>query len=139
MEKDIEDINLWDIVAVAFYNKTNEDLEKENRKMDNKTIKMEIDKETAQKYMEKFMQCQQTENRRKKLGIPNFGGNLVLSGYDTERDLKRAKEDIERMLMIVASESVYNIMKFLAPYRAKMAKREELEYGDLTERAKNDG
>lgn len=81
---------------------------------------------------------EQNEARRKKLGIPNFGGSLVLSGYDTERDLKMAKADIERMLMIVASESVYNIMKFLAPYRAKMAKREELEYGDLTELAKNE-
>lgn len=78
------------------------------------------------------------EDRRKKLGIPNFGGNLVLTGYDTERDLNMAKKDIERMLMIVASESVYNIMKFLAPYRAEMAKREELEYGDLTEKAKNE-
>lgn len=79
------------------------------------------------------------EARRLKDGIPNFGGNLVLTGYDTERDLKKAEADIERMLMIVASESVYNIMKFLAPYRAKMAKREELEYGDLTERAKGEG
>lgn len=78
------------------------------------------------------------EDRRKKLGIPNFGGNLVLTGYDTERDLNKAKQDIERMLMIVASESVYEIMKFLAPYRAEMAKREELEYKDLTERAKNE-
>ncbi len=50
--------------------------------------------------------------------------------------MKKAERDIERMLMIVASESVYNIMKFLAHYRAKMAKREELEYKDLTERAK---
>ena len=74
----------------------------------------------------------------KKLGIQNFGGNLVLSGYDTERDLNKAKKDIERMLMILSSESVYNIMKFLAPYRAEMAKREELEYDDLTERAKNE-
>lgn len=81
---------------------------------------------------------EQNEAKRKKLCIPNYGGNLVLSGYDTERDLEKAKADIERMLMIVASESVYNIMKFLAPYRAKMAKREELEYGDLTERAKNE-
>ena len=78
------------------------------------------------------------EDRSKKLGIPNFGGNLVLTGYDTERDLNKAKQDIERMLMIVASESVYNIMKFLAPYRAKMAMREELEYNDLTKRAKNE-
>ena len=78
------------------------------------------------------------EARRLKDGIPNFGGKLVLTGYDTERDLKRAKDDIERMLMIVASESVYNNMKFLAPYRAKMAKREELEYDDLTECAKNE-
>ena len=77
------------------------------------------------------------ENRRRKVGIPNFGGNIVITGYDTERDLNKAKQDIERMLMIVASESVYNIMKFLAPYRAKMAKSEELEYDDLTERAKN--
>ena len=81
---------------------------------------------------------EKNEARRLKDGIPNFGGNLVLTGYDTERDLKKAKADIERMLMIVASESVYNIMKFLAPYRAEMAKREELEYGDLTERAKKE-
>lgn len=78
------------------------------------------------------------ETRRLKDGIPNFGGNLVLSGYDTERDLKKAKADIERMLMILASESVYNIIKFLAPYRANVARREELEYADLTERAKNE-
>lgn len=77
-------------------------------------------------------------DRSKKVGIPNFGGNLVLSGYDTERDLNKAKKDIERMLMILSSESVYNIMKFLAPYRAEMAKREELEYNDLTAKAKND-
>lgn len=79
----------------------------------------------------------ETDDRRKKMGIPNFGGNLVLSGYDTERDLNKAKKDIERMLMILSSESVYNIIKFLAPYRAEMAKREQLEYNDLTERAKN--
>ncbi len=77
-----------------------------------------------------------TEEKQKKILIPNFGGALVLSGYDTEHDLKKAKKDIERMLMIVAGESVFEIMKFLAPYRAKMAKREELEYNDLTERAK---
>lgn len=79
----------------------------------------------------------ETDDRRKKMGIPNFCGNLVLSGYDTERDLNKAKKDIERMLMILSSESVYNIIKFLAPYRAEMAKREQLEYNDLTERAKN--
>ena len=79
----------------------------------------------------------ETDDRRKKTGIPNFGGNLVLSGYDTERDLNKAKKDIERMLMILSSESVYNIIKFLAPYMAEMAKREQLEYKDLTERAKN--
>lgn len=82
---------------------------------------------------------EKNEARRLKDGIPNFGGNLVLTGYDTERDLKRAKADIERMLMIVASESVYNIMKFLAPYREKSARCEQQEYDDLTERAKNDG
>lgn len=73
----------------------------------------------------------------KKTGIQNFGGNLVLSGYDTERDLNKAKKDIYRMLMLLSTESVYNIMKFLAPYRAEMANREQLEYNDLTERAKN--
>lgn len=78
------------------------------------------------------------ENRLKKLGIKSFGGNLVLIGYDTERDLNKAKNDIERMLMIIASESVYNIMKFLAPYREEIARLEELEYGDLTETAKNE-
>ena len=62
-----------------------------NGKKEKEELYAEIDKETAQKYMEKFMQGQQTENRRKKLDIPNFGGNLVLSGYDTERDLQKAK------------------------------------------------
>lgn len=51
--------------------------------------------------------------------------------------MNKAKKDIERMLMILSSESVYNIIKFLAPYRDEMAKREQLEYNDLTERAKN--
>lgn len=65
-------------------------------------------------------------DRSKMVGIPNFGGNLVLRGYDTERDLNKAKKDIERMLMILSSESVYEIMKFLAPYRAEMARIDEI-------------
>ena len=77
------------------------------------------------------------KNRRKKVGIPIFGGNLVLWGYDTERDMNKAKKDIERMLMNLSSENVYNIIKFLAPYRAEMAKLEQLEYNDLTEISKN--
>ena len=79
-----------------------------------------------------------SEDRKKRLCVSNFRGNLVLTGYDSERDLKKAKTDIERMLMILASESLYNIMKFLAPYRAKASKKCQEEYDDLTEHAKNE-
>lgn len=71
-------------------------------------------------------------------GIEMFNGQMVLSGYETEKDQKKAKKDIERTLMIVASASIYEIMKFLAPYRAKASKGDEEEYNELTEKAKNE-
>lgn len=73
------------------------------------------------------------DDRQKKLGIPNFGGNLVLTGYDTERDLIKAKKDVERMLIIIASEGLYEVVRFLAPYRAKAAKAEQQEYDEITD------
>ena len=68
-----------------------------------------------------------SNDRRKIRTIPldNLGGNFVLKGYDTERDLQKAIEDIERMLMLISSESLTNIMKFLSKYRAKYASYEE--------------
>lgn len=70
----------------------------------------------------------------KEDSIANFGGAMRLFGYDTEKDLKRAKKDIERMLMIVAERSVFDIIKFLAPYRAKICKRKlmQAEYDNMT-------
>jgi hypothetical protein len=74
------------------------------------------------------------DDRQKTLGIKNFGGQMLLTGYDTERDLKRAKKDVERMLTLVAGQSIYEIMHFLAPYRAKFAKFEQEEYDEITEK-----
>lgn len=75
-------------------------------------------------------------DKLKMVGIPNFGGNLVLRGYDTERDLNKAKKDIERMLTVLSERSVYDIIKFLAPYRAKACKHDQQEYDALTEEYK---
>ena len=51
-----------------------------------------------------------------------FGGNLVLWGFDTERDLKLAKEALERLCRIMAGESLYDINRFLEKYRREDAK-----------------
>lgn len=55
-------------------------------------------------------------------GINNFGGSMVIHGYDTLHDLKLAKKDVERMIRIIAEKSIYDIIKFLAPYRIKEAR-----------------
>ena len=63
-------------------------------------------------------------DRSNMVVVPIFNGNLVLWGYDTKRDLNKAKKDIERMLMILSSRSVDKIIEFLAPYREKIEKIE---------------
>lgn len=69
----------------------------------------------------------------KKILMPLDNGNLVLSGYDTEKDLKKAGEDIKRALRILADMSLYNIIKELAPYRLEAARKSQQEYDDITE------
>lgn len=67
-----------------------------------------------------------------KQWIPVRGGKFMLHGYDTERDMRKAKDDIERMLVCLSQESLYEVMRFLAPYREKAAKRAQAEYDDFT-------
>ena len=64
-------------------------------------------------------------------------GGIVLSGYDTEKDLRKAEADIKRMLTVLSGMSLYDIMKVLAPYRAKCAKVEQEEFDEMTEKLKN--
>lgn len=65
-------------------------------------------------------------------------GNFVLGGYDTDSDLKHAKRDVERMLYVLSDMSVYEILRELAPYRAKGAKYWEDEFNELTEKENKD-
>ncbi len=73
-----------------------------------------------------------------KLTIPNGNGAFVLHGYDTERDLKKAKSDIERFCIVLAQMSLYEQVKFLAPYRVKAARDTQEEYDELTEKARKE-
>lgn len=74
----------------------------------------------------------------KKILIPIDNGNLVLSGYDTEKDLKKASKDIERLLVILSDMPLYQVMKLLAPYRVKHAKKSQQEYEQMVEKLKNE-
>ena len=49
-------------------------------------------------------------------------GNFLIHGYTTEKDEKKAKKDIERFAMNLAEMSLTDIVRFLEPYRRKMAK-----------------
>jgi hypothetical protein len=49
-------------------------------------------------------------------------GNLVINGYDTDKDEKRAVKDINRLLIILAGMSMSEINKYLEPFRRKVAK-----------------
>ena len=49
-------------------------------------------------------------------------GNLVINGYDTDKDEKRAVKDINRFLLILAGMSMYEICKHLEPFRRKVSK-----------------
>lgn len=62
-------------------------------------------------------------------------GEIVLRGYDTEADAKKAKRDIERVLYILSGMSLYEVMKELAPYRVVAAKCCQDEYDELTEKS----
>ena len=66
--------------------------------------------------------------------IPNGKGAFVIHGYDTEKDEKKAKKDIERFLMVLSEMSLYEMVKFLAPYRAQVAKAMQEEYNELVAR-----
>lgn len=55
-------------------------------------------------------------------------GNVVLSGYSTDKDLMHAVSDIERVLMHLSYSSVYDVIKELSPYRKRLAKDEN--WGD---------
>ena len=54
-------------------------------------------------------------------------GNVVLHGYDTERDLERAARDIKRALAALAQGSVYEVVAELEPYRRAAVKGEKWE------------
>lgn len=66
--------------------------------------------------------------------IPNGKGAFVIHGYDTEKDEKKAKKDIERFLMVLSEMSLYEMIQFLAPYRAQAAKTMQEEYNELVAR-----
>lgn len=51
-------------------------------------------------------------------------GNMCFHGYDTEKDLKKATEDIDRVLRLLSQLSVSDVIKTLEPYRQEFAKNE---------------
>lgn len=69
-----------------------------------------------------------------KILIPIDNGNLVLSGYDTEKDLKKASKDIERAFSILSDMPLYKVMRLLAPYREMHAKKSQKEYNDMVDK-----
>lgn len=60
--------------------------------------------------------------------IENSTLRIALNGYDTERDMKKAKRDIERTIMAISEQNIHQIVKLLSPYRAKAAKHYLYEY-----------
>lgn len=62
-----------------------------------------------------------------KFGFTIGEATLRLFGYSTEKDLKRAVKDIERVLTCLADNSLYCVEKALQPYRLKAAKEEKWE------------
>lgn len=69
-----------------------------------------------------------------KILMPLDNGNLVLSGYDTEKDLKKASKDIERVFAILSDMPLYKVMQLLAPYRVENAKKSQKEYNDMVDK-----
>lgn len=60
---------------------------------------------------------------------------IILSGYDTERDEKKAEKDIKRALSYISTFSLQDIMSLLAPYRKRMAKQSQEEFEEWSEMA----
>lgn len=59
--------------------------------------------------------------------FPIRNGNLVIRGYDTEKDLKKARADIDRLLDIMSGMTFFEINKMLEPYRVRVAKAYDKE------------
>lgn len=55
--------------------------------------------------------------------IGNSAFIIELNSYDTEHDLKKAKKDIERVVMAISELNIHQIVKVLAPYRMAVAKQ----------------
>lgn len=55
---------------------------------------------------------------------------IELNAYDTERDMKKAKKDIERVVMAISELNLHQIVKVLAPYRMAVAKQYLREYDE---------
>lgn len=74
-------------------------------------------------------------NEKLKLGKHN----IVIGSkyYSTEKDHKQAIKDIERVLRILASDSVPEIVMALAKYRKEFAKGEDKCRAQLEEFAQN--
>ena len=62
-----------------------------------------------------------------KFGFKIGEATLLLFGYSSNKDLKRAVKDIERVLTCLADNSLYGVEKALQPYRLKAAKEEKWE------------
>lgn len=60
-----------------------------------------------------------------------FKGNLVLRGFDTENDLRISMDALDRLCVIIAGESLYNINLFLEKYRRISSKEIKDEAGSL--------
>lgn len=61
-----------------------------------------------------------------KAKFENIKGNLVLWGFDTERDLNMAIKALDRLCIAMACESLYDINLFLEKYRREEAKHDGL-------------
>lgn len=54
-------------------------------------------------------------------------GNVSFHGYDTEKDLKKVTEDVDRVLRLLSELSVLDVIKTLEPYRQQFSKSERWE------------
>lgn len=56
-------------------------------------------------------------------------GNVSFHGYDTEKDLKKATKDVDRVLGLLSELSVLDVIKTLEPYRQQFSKGERWSDG----------
>ena len=63
----------------------------------------------------------------KTILFPVKNGNLVMTGYSTEKDLKKARKDIDRLMVIMSDMTFFEINKMLEPYRARVAREFDKE------------